>query len=147
MCPNRELRRNWLGNEGKNPMSNEAQDYEVFKGKTFADLCKDIVKNSEEKRTQLDIVVTDLREMIKTVNDAVTIVPLLKDYFEVGVRNDEQLIKLAAVIQRLISGKVSPDGEGGSTLLTEEEKKQLMAAIEETAKVVQQPEVKKEKGK
>lgn len=128
-------------------MSNEAQDYEVFKGKTFADLCKDIVKNSEEKRTQLDIVVTDLREMIKTVNDAVTIVPLLKDYFEVGVRNDEQLIKLAAVIQRLISGKVSPDGEGGSTLLTEEEKKQLMAAIEETAKVVQQPEVKKEKGK
>ena len=116
-------------------------DYEIYKGKTFSDLCKDIVKNSDEKRTQLDIVVTDLREMIKTVNDAVTVVPLLHSYFEAGIRNDEQLIKLAAIIQRLISGKINPDGEGGGTLLTKEEKEQLMAAIEETAKVVQKPEI------
>ena len=60
--------------------------------------------------------------MIKTVNDAVTIVPLLKEYFDVSVRNDEQLIKLAAIIQRLMSGKVGPDGEGSGTILTEEEK-------------------------
>jgi hypothetical protein len=78
--------------------------------------------------------------MIKTVNDAVTIVPLLKEYFDVSVRNDEQLIKLAAIIQRLMSGKVGPDGEGGGTILTEEEKKQLMSAIEETAKTMKSPE-------
>lgn len=77
--------------------------------------------------------------MIKTVNDAVTIVPLLKEYFDVSVRNDEQLIKLAAIIQRLMSGKVGPDGEGGGTILTEEEK-QLMSAIEETAKTMKSPE-------
>jgi hypothetical protein len=88
-------------------------DYEIYKGKTFSDLCRDIVKNSEDKKTQLDIVVTDLREMIKTVADAVTVVPLLKEYIEVGVRNDEQLIKLAAIIQRIMAGKAGPDGEGG----------------------------------
>lgn len=119
-------------------------DYEIYKGKTFSDLCRDIVKNSEDKKTQLDIVVTDLREMIKTVADAVTVVPLLKEYIEVGVRNDEQLIKLAAIIQRIMAGKAGPDGEGGAAVLTEEEKKQLMAAIEETAKTVQQPELPKE---
>jgi hypothetical protein len=119
-------------------------DYEIYKGKTFSDLCRDIVKNSEDKKTQLDIVVTDLREMIKTVADAVTVVPLLKEYIEVGVRNDEQLIKLAAIIQRIMAGKAGPDGEGGAAVLTEEEKKQLMAAIEETAKAVQQPELPKE---
>ena len=107
-------------------------------------MCRDIVKNSEDKKTQLDIVVTDLREMIKTVADAVTVVPLLKEYIEVGVRNDEQLIKLAAIIQRIMAGKAGPDGEGGAAVLTEEEKKQLMAAIEETAKTVQQPELPKE---
>jgi hypothetical protein len=117
-------------------------DIEIFKGKNFSDLCKDIVKNSEEKKNQIDILITDLRDMIKTVNDATMIVPLLKEYFDVGVRNDEQLIKLAAIIQRLMSGKAGADGEGGGgMLLTEEERKQLMATVEETAKTLNKLEV------
>ena len=118
----------------------ETSEFEIYKGKSFASLCKDIINNSEQKKDQLDILITDLKDMIKTVNDAVTIVPLLKEYFDVSVRNDEQLIKLAAIIQRLMSGKVGPEGEGGGTILTDEEKKQLMSAIEETAKTMKSPE-------
>jgi hypothetical protein len=125
----------------------ETYEFEIYKGKSFASLCKDIINNSEQKKDQLDILITDLKDMIKTVNDAVTIVPLLKEYFDVSVRNDEQLIKLAAIIQRLMSGKVGPEGEGGGTILTEEEKKQLMSAIEETAKTMKSPEKSKEESK
>jgi hypothetical protein len=85
--------------------------------------------------------------MIKTINDATMIVPLLKEYFDVGVRNDEQLIKLAAIIQRLMSGKGGAEGEGGAMLLTEEERKQLMATVEETAKQLQKPEATEKKVK
>lgn len=116
-------------------------DIEIFKGKNFSDLCKDIVKNSEEKKNQIDILITDLREMIKTVNDATMIVPLLKEYFDVGVRNDEQLIKLAAIIQRVMAGKGGGDGDSGGMLLTEEERKQIMATVEETAKQINKPEI------
>ena len=122
----------------------ETYEFEIYKGKSFASLCKDIINNSEQKKDQLDILITDLKDMIKTVNDAVTIVPLLKEYFDVSVRNDEQLIKLAAIVQRLMAGKVGPDGEGGGTTLTDEEKKQLMSAIEETAKTMKSPEKSKE---
>jgi len=125
----------------------ETHEFEIYKGKSFASLCKDIINNSEQKKDQLDILITDLKDMIKTVNDAVTIVPLLKEYFDVSVRNDEQLIKLAAIIQRLMSGKVGPEGEGGGTILTEEEKKQLMSAIEETAKTMKSPEKSKAESK
>jgi len=125
----------------------ETYEFDIYKGKSFASLCKDIINNSEQKKDQLDILITDLKDMIKTVNDAVTIVPLLKEYFDVSVRNDEQLIKLAAIIQRLMSGKVGPDGEGGGTILTEEEKKQLMSAIEETAKTMKSPEKSKAESK
>lgn len=125
----------------------ETSEFEIYKGKSFASLCKDIINNSEQKKDQLDILITDLKDMIKTVNDAVTIVPLLKEYFDVSVRNDEQLIKLAAIVQRLMSGKVGPDGEGGGTMLTDEEKKQLMSAIEETAKTMKSPEKSKEESK
>lgn len=117
-------------------------DIEIFKGKTFSDLCKDIVKNSEEKKNQIDILVTDLREMIKTINDATMIVPLLKEYFDVGVRNDEQLIKLAAIIQRLMVNKGGGE-EGGAMMLTEDERKQLMNTIEETAKAIKPPDIEK----
>lgn len=119
-------------------------DYEIFKGKSFSDLCKDIVRNSEEKKNQLDILITDLKDMIKTIENAVMVVPLLEKYFDVSVRNDEQLIKLAAIIQRLMTGKLGADGDG-STLLTEEEKKQLMTAIEETAKAIDKPEIPEKK--
>lgn len=113
-------------------------DFEIFKGKNFSDLCKDIVKNSEEKKNTLDILVTDLREMIKTINDATMIVPLLKEYFDVGVRNDEQLIKLAAIIQRLISGKTGGE-DSGNMLLTDEERKQLMASVEQVVAASKEP--------
>ena len=119
----------------------ETSEFELYKGKSFASLCKDIVNNSEEKKTQLDILITDLRDMIKTVNDAVTIVPLLKDYFDAGIRNDEQLIKLAAIIQRLMADKTNGESDSNGGILTDEEKKQLMSAIEETAKIIQTPAV------
>jgi translation initiation factor 2B subunit (eIF-2B alpha/beta/delta family) len=112
----------------------ETSEYELYKGKSFASLCKDIVSNSEEKKQQLDVLITDLREMIKTVNDAVTIVPLLKD---AGIRNDEQLIKLAAIVQRLMADRAGAESDSNSGILTDDEKKQLMSVIEEAAKPVQ----------
>ena len=104
-------------------------DLEIYKNKKFSDLCKDIVTNSESTRDQLDILISDLRTFIKTANDALMVVPMIKEYLDIRVKNDEQLVKLAAVVQRLMNrGPVGPDG--GSLTLTEEEKKQLMQEIE-----------------
>lgn len=105
-------------------------DIEIYKNKKFSDLCKDIVTNSESNRDQLDILISDLRSFIKTANDALMIVPLIKEYLDIRVKNDEQLIKLAAVVQRIMNR--APVGDDGSTLtLTDEEKKQLMKEIDE----------------
>jgi hypothetical protein len=100
-------------------------NFEIYKGKNFASLCKDIVKNSESKKDQIDILISELRTLIKTVNDAVIIVPLIKDYYDVGVKNDEQLVKLAAIVQKLVA-KGDASGEGGAMILSEDERKQLM---------------------
>lgn len=103
-------------------------NFEIYKGKNFSSLCKDIVKNSENKKDQIDVLISELRTLIKTVNDAVIIVPLIKDYYDVGVKNDEQLIKLAAVVQRLVA-KGQETGEGNSMVLSDEERKQLMDEV------------------
>jgi len=109
----------------------DLQDIEIYKGKSFSALCKEIVVNQNEKKDQLDILVSELRTLIKTVNDAMIIVPLIKDYMDVGVKNDEQLVKLAAVIQRILSKQnEGGDGSGGSFMITDEERKQLMQEVE-----------------
>ena len=102
-------------------------DFELYKGKKYSNLLKDVVINSEQKKDQIDILVSDLRSMIKTPNDAIVIVPLIKDYLDVSVRNDEQLVKLAAIVQSLVSNDNKGTEEVGG--LSEEERQQLMAEV------------------
>ena len=107
-------------------------DIEIFKGKSFSDLMKDIYQNSSKKDRQINMLIGELRPLITNVGDATVIVPLIKEYLEVGVKNDDHLVKLAAVVQRLVSTNNRVQAEtGNSWMLTEEEKKQLMGELEE----------------
>jgi hypothetical protein len=109
-------------------------DIEIFKGKTFSELMKDIYSNSSKKDRQINMLIGELRPLIKNVGDATVIVPLIKEYLEVGVKNDEHLVKLAAVVQRLVSTNNRVQSEtGNSWMLSEEEKKQLMGELDEIA--------------
>ena len=109
-------------------------DIEIFKGKSFSDLMKDIYSNSSKKDRQINMLIGELRPLIKNVGDATVIVPLIKEYLEVGVKNDEHLVKLAAVVQRLVSTSNRVQAEtGNSWMLSEEEKKQLMGELDDIA--------------
>jgi hypothetical protein len=109
-------------------------DIEIFKGKSFSELMKDIYSNSSKKDRQINMLIGELRPLIKNVGDATVIVPLIKEYLEVGVKNDEHLVKLAAVVQRLVSTSNRVQAEtGNSWMLSEEEKKQLMGELDEIA--------------
>ena len=106
-------------------------DFELYKNKKFSGLLKDVVVNSEQKRAQIDILVSELRQMIKTPNDAILIVPMIKDYLDVGVKNDEQLVKLAAIVQRILNSQNNNENGGvGGFNLSDDERKSLMAQAE-----------------
>jgi len=116
-------------------------DFEIYKGKQIGSLFEDIVSNSSNKRDQIDLLVSDLREMIKTPENALMMVPLIKEYLDIGIRNDEQLVKLAAVVQRLLNS-VPDTGDGGGFSLSAEEKKQLLTEIDNTVKSMASVEIK-----
>jgi len=99
---------------------------EIFKGKTFDSLLEDIYNNSKRKETQIQILITELKPMIKNIGDAVIIVPLIKDYMEIAVKNDEALIKMAAIVQKA-QNRSNNDGDG--MYLTDAEKEQLIAEV------------------
>lgn len=106
-------------------------DIELFGNKKFSDLLKDIYENQKKKDRQINLLIADLKPHIQNIHDAATIVPVIKDFMEIGIKNDEQLVKLAAVIQRSINAKGSDED---SSFLTDEEKQELLKGIEEISK-------------
>ena len=108
----------------------------LFDDKSFSDLLKEIHGNQKKKATQLASLIAELRPLVQSLGDATVVVPLIKEYMEISVKNDDQLIKMAAIVQRL-STSTSNTGDGG--LLTAEEMDQLMDVAEEIAKTVEKP--------
>jgi len=108
-------------------------DIELYKGKKFSSLLKDIVVNSQDRSSTIEKLIDDLRAMVKTPNDAVTIIPMIREYLDVTVKNDEQLVKLAAIVQRAATS-TSSDDAGDGMGLSSEERKQLMADATTLAK-------------
>jgi len=105
-------------------------DTVLFDGKTSADVFKEIYTNSKKKDKQVNSLIAELKPLIQNIGDAPVVVPLIKEYLEIGVKNDEHLIKMMAVIQRITNNSATG---GGDSLLTDEELKQLQQIAEEVA--------------
>ena len=108
----------------------------IFDDKSFSDLLKEIHKNQSKKSKQLASLIAELRPLVQSLGDATVVVPLIKEYMEISVKNDDQLIKMAAIVQRL-STSTSSSGDAG--LLSEEEMNQLMQVADEISKTVEKP--------
>jgi hypothetical protein len=105
------------------------EEFELFKGTSFSDLMKDIYQNSKKKDRQINTLIQELQPLIKNIGDATVIVPLIKEYLDVSVKNDEHLVKLAAVVQRLVGSSSKTDGDEFG--MSDEEKKRLMETAQQ----------------
>ena len=85
-------------------------DKEIFKGKTLSDLFSEIYDNSKETKSQVKGLIAELKPLIENIGDATLLVPMIKEYMEIGVKNDEALIKLATIIQRIETAQSKGDG-------------------------------------
>ena len=103
----------------------------LFDDKSFSDLLKEIHGNQKKKAKQIGQLITELKPMMNSIGDATVVVPLIKEYMEISVKNDDHLIKMAAIVQRLSTG-TSTGGDGG--LLTDAEMEQLQQVAEEITK-------------
>lgn len=98
----------------------------IFKKKKFSDILSEIYDNQKQKQQQISILISELKPLIQDIGDATLIVPLIKEYLDLGIKNDEQLIKVATIIQRMVK---SNENNSAGELISEEEKAQLMKEI------------------
>jgi hypothetical protein len=114
-------------------MSNE---FQLFDGKNLSSLFKDIYENQLNKKKNISELIESLRKLIRNVGEATVIAPIIKDLIEVSVKNDDHLIKLATIAQRLAAAEAKGIGEDG--WLSDQEKEQLLADMEDTINAVEE---------
>ena len=102
-------------------------EYVVFGDKTLSDVFEDIYKSTDSKREQINTFITKLVRQIRTPEDAEGISPIIKDFMEVNVKNDEHIVRIAQIAQRAIA--IGTKAASSTDLLTEEEKQQLLSNI------------------
>lgn len=100
-------------------------DQVIFKNKTFGNVLEEIYNNQQKKDKQVTALINELKPMIEEIGDATLIVPLIKEYMEIGVKNDEMLVKMAALAQRAMNAASTENALG----ISEEEKQQLLDSL------------------
>ena len=112
------------------------KDFKIFGDKNFSDLSQEIYENSKLKKTQIELLVQEVHGYIQGIDDIAIVGPILKELLDVGVKNDDNLLKLATVIQRIMSKHQVTD-DSDVSLLSEDEKEELMNSLEDAAASLQ----------
>ena len=110
-------------------------DIKIFGDKNFSDLSQEIYENNKLKKTQIDLLIQEVHGYIQGIEDIAIVGPIIKELMDVGIKNDDNLVKLATLYQRIMSKQTVDDTDVG--FLSEEEKEQLMASLEDVAEDLQ----------
>ena len=102
----------------------------IFGKKKFGDLLEEIYNNQKRRETQVTALISELKPMVSDIGDATLIVPLIEEYMEIGVKNDDALIKMATLVQRALNSSSEDGGLG----ISDEEKAQLLEEMEKLQK-------------
>jgi c-di-GMP-related signal transduction protein len=102
---------------------------EIFKGKSISDLMEEAYKDKQEKHKQLKGMISMLKDLINDGGDAVMMVPLIKDIMDLSIKNDDVLIRLLGIIQKIeaSSSRMLDNSDG---VLSEKDKQLLFESLE-----------------
>jgi hypothetical protein len=111
-------------------------EQKIFGNKSFSDLLKNIYDNSREKEKQIKDLITSLKPLVADTQSALMVVPLIKEYLDVSVKNDDSLIKMAGIVQRAMANS---GGNGDGDFLSDAELEQLRGEVQKIGNEVNKP--------
>jgi hypothetical protein len=112
-----------------------SNDFELFPGKNLSGLFQDIYQNQVNKKQKISSMIDEFKKMVRHAGDVAVMGPIIKDLIDSSVKNDDHLIKLATIAQRIIAADKKTEGQDG--FLTDDEKHQLLNQLDETQKEIE----------
>jgi len=105
-------------------------EFELFPGKSLSGLFEDIYNNQISKKKKISELINELKNMVRHAGDMGTVGPIISSLIDSSVKNDDQLVKLAALAQKLVAADKKTEGQEG--FLSAFEKEQLLRDLEDT---------------
>ena len=105
-------------------------DFELFPGKNLSGLFKDIYDNQQTKKLRISELIAEMKKLIRHSGDMAVMGPIIRDLIDSSIKNDDSLVKMAAIVQRIIGASQKAEGDAG--FLSNDEKEQLLRELEET---------------
>jgi altronate dehydratase len=116
-------------------------EQKIFGQKSFSDLLKNIYDNSREKEKQIKDLISGLKPLVTDTQSALMVVPLIKEYLDVSVKNDDSLIKMAGIVQRAMNNS----GNGADDFLSEAELDQIRGEVQKIGEEINKPIINEDK--
>lgn len=110
----------------------------VYEGRSFGDMIRDLENRNDRRKETIEELVDKLTDMVDNPDNAIVLVPLIKEYLEVDTENDKHKVDLMKILQKLYKTKMDADDVNMATDLDESVKNQLkeMAAEEDVEEEV-----------
>jgi|TARA_B110000259_G_C13974325_1_gene386059 hypothetical protein len=105
-------------------------EFELFPGKDLGGLFKDIYDNQQTKKLRISELIAEMKKLIRHSGDMAVMGPIIRDLIDSSIKNDDSLVKMAAIVQRIIGASQKAEGDVG--FLSDDEKEQLLHQLEET---------------
>jgi hypothetical protein len=103
-------------------------DVTVFGNTSLSDLFKQIHKNNKDIDKKIEDFIDTMKPMATAnVGNATNLMPVVKDLIDVNVKNNEQLVKMAAIAQRAATSNTN----SGTDLIDMSEIEALLAEQKE----------------
>jgi len=109
----------------------QATDFVLFGEKKLSDLFQEIYTNQRTKKQKIGDLIEEFKKSIRHAGDIAEIGPVIKDLVKFSVENDDLLIRLATIAQRIIAAESKGPSDDG--FLSEAERAQLLDEVRSVA--------------
>lgn len=107
-------------------------DIEIFENKKLSDLFSEVYSRSDLTKTRIEGLIDQIKPLIVDIDSALIMVPLIKDYLESGIKNNDLLNKLGVNIVRMLTANREDAGDSEWSLPDEfKEQLEKLASEEE----------------
>ncbi len=119
----------------------------MFGNTSLADLLSQIHTNTRIKNRTIESRIQEMSKLTSTVNDLVIVAPIIREYLDIAVKNDQHLIKLAEVVHKFMVAENKTTNPTDADLpaweLSDDEKQQLIeemdTALDEAKETLNKP--------
>ena len=114
----------------------EQKDIKLYDDYTMQDLYKQVIQNTRTTRKDIKSTIDKLISYMKTLVDVQVLSPQIANYMNIIVKNEQMMVKIAAVAAKVNYVAYKANGQDGIQLSPQQKSKMMKQASAEATSIL-----------